>query len=251
MERVGLARERLLSAIQQTVSSTLKGSPESLLSLVTEQVYDDYVIRSLETRRSQVSGLIARYSRAAGRRPKDDTELARLEQEVEANNSVLQSLRNQLTSSQISEAAQSTRLGVRIEIIEPASRPLTQAGPAKRKIMILALLLGPFLGLSFAVLSEYMDDSVKSVGDISKHLGIPVLGTIPKVPGTGFWQPSKVKRWPYIVIIAALIFTTGIKLGHGPILAMLGRERQGIVAGELSGTDGKTSAGNEQARDDN
>ena len=249
MERVGLARERLLAVIEETVGNTLRGSPETLLSLVSEQVYDDYVIRSLEKRRSLVSGLINQYRRAAGRRPQNEMELAKLEQEVQANNSVLQSLRHQLTSSQISEAAQTTRLGVRIEIIEPAARPLTQAGPGKLKILILALLLGPFLGISFAVLSEYMDDSVKSIGDVTKSLGMPVLGTIPRVPGANFWQSTRARRWPYVVILAAVIFTMSVKLGHGPLLRLLGKESQGIEVGEFSGATGGTFTGNEQTRD--
>jgi len=220
-----------------------------LISLVSEQVYDEYVIRSLEKRRSLVSGLINQYRRAAGRRPQNEMELAKLEQEVQANNSVLQSLRHQLTSSQISEAAQTTRLGVRIEIIEPAARPLTQAGPGKLKILILALLLGPFLGISFAVLSEYMDDSVKSIGDVTKSLGMPVLGTIPRVPGANFWQSTRARRWPYVVILAAVIFTMSVKLGHGPLLRLLGKESQGIEVGEFSGATGGTFTGNEQTRD--
>ncbi|MCX5799846.1 MAG: hypothetical protein NTX17_00400 [Candidatus Eisenbacteria bacterium] len=239
MERVGLARERLLAAIEETVGNTLRGSPDGLLSLVSEQVYDDYVVRSLEKRRGLVSGFVGQYSRAAGRRPQDEMELARLGQEVEANNTVLQSLRRQLTSSQISEAAQTTRLGVRIEVIEPATRPFTQAGPGRDKILILAFLLGPFMGICYVVLSEYMDDSVKSVGDVTSALGIPVLGTIPKVPGATFWETTKARRWPYYVVLAALILTVGFKLAHEPLANLLGRGQQGLEVGiSLEQTEG-------------
>jgi len=244
MERVGLARERLLSVIQQTVGNTLRGSPDALLSLVSEQVYDDYVIRSLERRRTVVAGRMVQYNRAAGR-PEDDAELTRLQQEVAANNQVLQSLRSQLTSSQISAAAQTTRLGVRIEIIEPATRPFGPAGPVKQKIMLLAFLLGPFLGLSFAVLSEYMDDSVKTVGDVTRSLGIPVLGTIPKVPGLGLWNVPKARRWPYVVILVALVLAAGVKLGHGPIMRLTGNEGRGLVVRNVSGEQGRIQEGNE------
>jgi uncharacterized protein involved in exopolysaccharide biosynthesis len=249
MERVGLAREKLLAAIEETVRNTLRGSPDALLSLVSEQVYDDYIIRSLEKRRSLVSGLISEYSRAAGRRPQYEMELTSLEQEVEANRTVLQSLRRQLTSSRISEAAQTTNLGVRIEIIEPPTKPLAPAGPRKQKILVLAFLLGPFLGISFVVLSEYMDDSVKSVGDLTRNLGMPVLGTIPRVPGTDLWRPLRARRWPYIVILAAVILTLSVRLGHEPLLRLLGGGRQGIQAADFSGATRGASKGNEQARD--
>jgi len=247
IERVGLARERLLEVIQETVRNTLRGSPDALVSLVSEQVYDDYVIRSLERRRSLVSAAIGQYSRAAGRKPQDEMEIARLEQEVEANNTVLQSLRRQLTSSRISEAAQSTRLGVRIEVIEPATRPLNQAGPAKLKILVLACLLGPFLGLSFAVLSEYIDDSVKSVEDVTRGLGLPVLGTIPRVPGEDYLRATRARRWPYIVILATIVLTAGVRLGHEPLLRLFGKTESTIEIRSQSEGNRRTVTGNEQA----
>ena len=249
MEMVGLAREKLLAAIEETVRNTLRGSPDGLLLLVSEQVYDEYVVRSLEKRRSLASGLVAEYGRTAGRKPQDEMELARLEQEMEANNNVLQSLRHQLTSSRISEAAQTTRLGIRMEIIEPATRPLTQAGPGRQKILILAFLLGPFLGISFVVLAEYMDDSVKSVDDVTRSLGMPVLGTIPRVPGANFWKSAKTRRWPYIAILAAVILTASVQLGQGPLHGLVGKGSGGIELGDLSGASGGTSTGNEQTGD--
>jgi hypothetical protein len=250
MERVGLARQELLAAIEETVGNILRGSPEALLSLVSEQVYDDYVIRSLEKRKSLVSNLIGEYSREAGKQPSDEIELTTMEQEVAADRTVLQSLRRQLTSSRISEAAQSTNLGIRIEIIEPATRPLAPAGPRKERILILAFMLGPFLGVSFAVLSEYMDDSVKSVDDLAKNLGMPVLGTIPKVPGADLWQPSKLKRWPYIVLLAAVILTAGVRLGREPLVRLFGGERQGIEVADFSETTKKAITEDGKTRDD-
>lgn len=249
MERVGQARGKLLVTIEETVRNTLRNSPEALQSLVSEQVYDDYVIRSLERRRSLVSALIGEYSREAGRQPRDEIELTKLEQEAEADRTVLQSLRRQLTSSRISEAAQSTNLGVRIEIIEPATRPLAPAGPRKERIVVLAFLLGPFLGISFAILSEYMDDSVKSVDDITRSLGIPVLGTIPKVPIADSWPRARPRRWPYFVVLATVILTIGVLVGHGPLLRLLGREGQGVEVADFSQTTGKVFTGNEKAGD--
>jgi polysaccharide biosynthesis transport protein len=249
MERVGQAREKLLAAIGEAVGNTLRGSPEALQSLVSEQVYDNYVMRSLEKRRSLVSALMGQYSREAGRQPQDEVELTKLEQEVEADRTVLQSLRRQLTSSRISEAAQSTNLGVRIEIIEPATRPFAPAGPRKQRIVVLAFLLGPFLGISFAILSEYMDDSVKSVDDVTRSLGMPVLGTIPKVPGANQWRATKTRRWPYFVVLVTVILTIGVRLGHEPLLRLIGRQSQGIEIADFTQTTGKVLTGNEKTGD--
>jgi len=230
-ERVGQAREALLARIEETVSTTLKGSPQALQSLVTEIVYDDYVINSLRARKRALSTLLSNYNQSVGLRQQDEVELRRLEQEVESNRGVLQSLRTQLTSARMSEAAQTTNLGVRIEVIEPAARPMRPAGPKRQKIMVLALILGPFLGISFAVLSEYMDDTVRSVRDVSKGLGVAVLGTIPRMPTGDFWQAGRRRRWPFVAMLVALVLAVSSHVAHGPLLNVLGRAGHGIEAG--------------------
>jgi uncharacterized protein involved in exopolysaccharide biosynthesis len=230
LERVGQARETLLARIGDVVRATLKSSPPALQSLVSEIVYDDHIVRSLVARKQKISNQISLFSRNLAREPQDEMKLRRLEQEVENDRAVLQSFRQQLTSSRISEAAQTTNLGVRIEIIEPPARPLAPTGPGKERILVLAFLLGPFLGISFVVLSEYMDDSVKSVEDLTRNLGLAVLGTIPRVPGEEFWNPLKRRKWIYIVAVGAVLFAATAHFVRDPLLNALGGRRRAIEA---------------------
>jgi len=234
MERIGQAREALLAKIDEVVATTLSGSPPALQSLVTEVVYDEHVANSLRVRRTALSSEVSSYGRSLVKRPQDEVELARLEQEVENNRSVLQSLRSQLTSAQMSEAAQSTNLGVRIEIMEPPARPFGPAGPRKQRILVLAFILGPFLGLSLAVVSEYMDNTVRSVEHLSRGLGLAVLGTIPRMPGSEFWHPVKRSKWPYVSLLAAILIAVMAHLAHGPLMNVMGKSDQGIEASGLS-----------------
>ncbi|MBN1503737.1 MAG: hypothetical protein JW952_01600 [Candidatus Eisenbacteria bacterium] len=236
-DRIGQAREALLARIEEVAATALSGSPAALRSLVTEVVYDEHVANSLEARKSGLSGLITSYGRSVVARPYDEVEVARLEQEVENNRNVLQSLKTQLTSAQISEAAQSTNLGIRIEIIEPPARPFGPAGPRRERVLVLALILGPFLGLSFAVFAEYMDNTVRSVDHLSKGLGLPVLGTIPRMPGSEFWHPVKRRKWPYLSVLAAIVVALIAQLAHGPIMNATGKNDLGIQAPGFSGRD--------------
>ena len=240
-DRIGRAREALLARIEEATATTLTGSPPALQSLVTEVVYDEYVANSLKVRKTTLSSQTSSYGRSLVSRPQAEVEVSRLEQEVEDNRNVLQSLRNQLTSAQISAAAQSTNLGIRIEIIEPPAKPFAPAGPRKLRILLLACILGPFLGLSFAVLSEYMDNTVRSVDHLSKGLGLPVLGTIPRMPGSEFWQPVKRRKWPYVTLLAAMLIAIAVYSIHGPIMRAAGKSDQGIVAPGLKGSGEKAA----------
>lgn len=68
-------------------------------------------------------------------------------------------------------------------IWQPAS---VEAAPAKPRVM-LNLTLGAFVGLAFgfglAFALEYMDTSVKSLDDVERFLGVPVLAVIPQNVG--------------------------------------------------------------------
>jgi len=44
----------------------------------------------------------------------------------------------------------------------------------------IATLLGLMLGIGIVFLAEYLDDTIKTTEDVQKHLGLTVIGTIPK-----------------------------------------------------------------------
>lgn len=49
------------------------------------------------------------------------------------------------------------------------------------KDIIIYIVLGLFISCSLIFIVYYFDNSVKSVEQVEKHLGIPVIGTVPKV----------------------------------------------------------------------
>lgn len=80
------------------------------------------------------------------------------------------------------------------QLVTPASVPTSPVAPQPMRTAILALALGLVLGLSLAVLREYLDDSVKGKDDFERVApGLPVLGLIPVVSA---WRA---KETPYLV----------------------------------------------------
>ena len=69
-----------------------------------------------------------------------------------------------------------------VEIIESADPP-PEGRPVSPKLMLnimLSLVLGLAAGVGLAYFIEYLDTSVKTVDDVERHLGLPVLGVIPQ-----------------------------------------------------------------------
>ena len=67
------------------------------------------------------------------------------------------------------------------EKAEPAIAPSKPNVPA---YMALAVLIGLICGVGLAFFIEYLDTSVKTLDDVEKFLGIPVLAVVPKNVGT-------------------------------------------------------------------
>lgn len=67
-----------------------------------------------------------------------------------------------------------------VKIIEQAYCPVEPMGHGKKIILILALVMSIFLGLLFAFIFDYMDQTFRSPDEIVRVLGVPFLGGIPK-----------------------------------------------------------------------
>jgi len=66
-----------------------------------------------------------------------------------------------------------------VKIWQRAVPGLYPEKPSVILYMVLAALLGIVAGISLAFFIEYLDTSVKTVDDIERHLGLPVLAVIP------------------------------------------------------------------------
>jgi capsular exopolysaccharide synthesis family protein len=65
-----------------------------------------------------------------------------------------------------------------LTVVEPADLPTTPIGPKKLLIILLSAGIGFALAGGAAYLLEYLDDTLKSPEEITKILGVPVIGLI-------------------------------------------------------------------------
>jgi len=69
-----------------------------------------------------------------------------------------------------------------VEVIEPAVAPPISMpiSPKYTLNILLSLFLGLGVGIGLAYFIEYLDTSVKTVDDVERYLGLPVIGVIPQ-----------------------------------------------------------------------
>ncbi|MFL0267502.1 YveK family protein [Candidatus Clostridium radicumherbarum] len=68
-----------------------------------------------------------------------------------------------------------------VEIIDEAQLPIEPESPKPIRNIIMAFFVGNMLSIGFAIMSDYLDNTIKTEEDVQMLLGIPVLGTISKV----------------------------------------------------------------------
>jgi capsular polysaccharide biosynthesis protein len=67
-----------------------------------------------------------------------------------------------------------------VQIIDEAIVPESPISPNKKLIIVISFLLGLLLSVGLVFLIDYMDNTVKTEGDVEKYICIPVIGIIPK-----------------------------------------------------------------------
>jgi len=68
-----------------------------------------------------------------------------------------------------------------VQVLEEPRFPLRAVSPNKSMGLIIAIVLGVFIGIGVIFLIEFMDNTYKNKDRLEEELNIPVLGMIPKI----------------------------------------------------------------------
>lgn len=102
----------------------------------------------------------------------------RAQRAVEVQREILMALRARVAQKTIEMEVPRTP----VEVVEPAEAPPANRYVSPRVMLniILSIMIGLAAGVGLAYFIEYLDTSVKTVDDVERYLGLPVLGVIPQ-----------------------------------------------------------------------
>ena len=100
----------------------------------------------------------------------------RAERNVNIQRDILTALRARITQTGIEVEVPRTA----VEIIEEAEAPERPSSPLVVLNIFLSVILGLMAGTGLAFFVEYLDVSIKTVDEVEKYLGLPVLAVIPQ-----------------------------------------------------------------------
>ena len=70
-----------------------------------------------------------------------------------------------------------------ISIVHHAAVPVLAAWPNKKLILLASCVAGLVLGISLAFFTEYLDNTIHGEEDVAEHLGLTILGRVPRIFG--------------------------------------------------------------------
>ena len=156
------ARENTAQQIQRVITSITK---EYEVALANVQALE----RSMGQQEQQIQGI-----------NRKEYQLKVLDREVEVNRQLYDLFLTRFKETDISQDVQALQSTVG-RIVDPALVATTPYKPQKKRIVMISLILGFLFATMLAFLLEYLDNTIKNADDVEQKLGIPLLGTLPKL----------------------------------------------------------------------
>lgn len=104
-------------------------------------------------------------------------QLSVLNQKIETNKQYLATLLQK--QQEIENTKTDTMKANNVSVVQYSKLPAGPIGPARVRNIIIAFLLSLGAGIGLAFLLDYLDDTLKTVEDVDRHIHLPALALIP------------------------------------------------------------------------
>lgn len=104
-----------------------------------------------------------------------------LKREVDSNKELYEGLLQRLKEAGVAAGLRSSN----IRISDQAEPPRSRSTPLRIRTMLMALILGLFLGTGLVFLLDALDNTLETSDDVTKELGLPALGVVPLLSVNG------------------------------------------------------------------
>jgi len=148
---------------------------QEIFNKIVEQEVE---VHSARSRAAEYKKLVARMSGRLTELPIQTLQYARLERDLKLNENLYLTMKQKYEESRITEAGQMGK----VRILDPAL-VAEKVKPNKEMNLLLGVFLGLGLGVGYAFLREFLDNTVKAVEHLERK-GLTILGIIPEMMGS-------------------------------------------------------------------
>ncbi len=155
-------------------------SPEEVKSLTQKIIEEETKVKAASASLQELNDVVRSYDTKFNSLPKATIELAKLERDRTANEKMYLLVEEKYQEAIINEQSQPGN----VLIIDYARIPYKPSKPNRMLIVIVGFIFGLGMGLGYAFIKNYFDNTVKTPDDIENR-NINVLAWIPTIEGLG------------------------------------------------------------------
>jgi polysaccharide biosynthesis transport protein len=170
---------RIKSQIAELERAMTSGSRQSATRRPPEPTGE---LASLEREERTLRSEIAAYEHRIRSAPAIQQELEALERDYGAAKESYSTIFKRYEEAQLADSLEDTKTGESVRILDAAVVPAFPAAPNRMRLLIMALFFALAAGVGMMLVTEHVDTSFHSVGELRQFTTLPVLATIPYVP---------------------------------------------------------------------
>jgi len=176
------------------------------INLKTQVDSTELEIKRLSDQKRQIEEKITEYERKMGNAPLLEKEYSNLLGDYGNAKSKYNEIMSKLMEARVAHGMEETQRGERFTMIDPAQLPEKPHKPNRIAIVVLSMVLALAAGTGIAAGREALDGSIKTVDELTRFSGVPVLSVIPLMVSEDEIHARQRKR--ALFLLAALVVTT-------------------------------------------
>jgi polysaccharide biosynthesis transport protein len=206
----GALRWSLLQRAERLAAQSFPDAKPGVINTISRYLFSKIDAEAQESAAEALGAEMADFRSWAVRGPRGETELASLEAAVAQARRLVQSAEEQVVGTELRGAVETAKMGLKTEIMDPATLPLAPSRPDRSKVLLAAALIGGLLGIGLAFIVEILDPVLRSTEDFARIIPEPILGTTPLLSRRLVVKQRWLRRHWVVAALLALALLTGV-----------------------------------------
>jgi len=192
---IGETRSKLEEEANRIVTANAPSSNPVHVAVLQAGIQAEAELSAAQAQRGALNGVMAEQEQELSKLPAKEQGLVRAMRDATVAQEIYVMLAKRHEEARISEVMEPTD----VQIIDVAKLPERPIKPKKALNVVIAAILGLFVGVGGALVLEQINRTVRTAEDVQEFLDIPVLGSIPDFDSrttlqTSCWQQLK-EKW--------------------------------------------------------
>jgi len=167
-----------IAELERQRKATPPAAPEHTVGVGSSEA----ALVSLQSEEKMLRSEIAQYEERIQAAPKVEQDLEALQRDYNVTRESYGSILKRYEEAQLAESLEQTKMTESFRILDAAIVPSFPAAPNRVRLLLLALFFAVAASIGAMLLTEHLDTSFHSVGELRQFTTVPVLASIPYVP---------------------------------------------------------------------